>query len=180
MEVFLYIVVGFMLAFYGLYSGATPNEGAAAAADAADALAPADLAGSYGGAYGGEQLQQGARRALRTGAAGGGSEDVEDQVSELWGAALPPISPLISPHFPISHQVSELWEAAFSQETAEKLDAHLEPTSAPGKGGKTLQLVIVARNRRVLALQALMKPMWAVYGAFELEELGNAPIGVAR
>jgi len=24
-----------------------------------------------------------------------------------------------------------------------------------------------------------MKPMWAVYGAFELEELGNAPIGVA-
>ena len=25
-----------------------------------------------------------------------------------------------------------------------------------------------------------MKPMWAVYGAFELEELGNAPIGVAR
>ena len=34
MEVFLYIVVGFMLAFYGLYSGATPNGGAAADADA--------------------------------------------------------------------------------------------------------------------------------------------------
>ena len=28
MEVFLYIVVGFMLAFHGLYSGTTLNDGA--------------------------------------------------------------------------------------------------------------------------------------------------------
>ena len=101
MEVFLYIVVGFMLAFYGLYSGATPNEGAAADADAAaDAFAPADFADSYGGTYGGEQLQRGARRALRTGAShpAAEAEGVEDQVSELWEAALPPISPQISPY----------------------------------------------------------------------------------
>ena len=48
------------------------------------------------------------------------------------------------------------------------------------EGEEDAQLVIVASHRRVSPLQALMKPMWAVYGAFELEELGNAPIGVAR